>query len=222
MGMFRPWSWHVFRVVVFAFVIFQTNSIAYGQVPVADYEPPTIDHNPSLPAAKSGEAYTILVNVTDNTLVKEVILHYKSPTEDNYRSVTMQNRGEDRFQVVLPPTDVLIPQMEYYIQAVDTAGNAIFRGAPFSPLVLKVAAGVAALGTETNDSQEAVLRGELATGDSSSTPSAGLNWKKILGGLLVVGLIVSLTSTSEPGDPPAPSASPPTVFGTVLIDASAP
>lgn len=224
MVMFHPWLQHVIRVVVYVLLSFQINTIANAQepAPAPDYDPPTIDHDPAIPAATSGEAYTLTLVVTDNTAVKEVILHYKSPTDENYRSVSMQHRGADRYQVVLPPTDIMIPQMNYYIQAEDTAGNTVFRGARFSPLVLEVDVGVMALGAEVNDTQQKNVAIDSELSASSKPSHQGMSWTKILGGVLAVGLIASLVIDS---DEPGSSLPPPTVppaLGTVLIDTAAP
>ena len=199
----------------------------------SDFEPPVIDHTPPLQPANAGEPYAITVIVTDDSGVKEVNLHYKVGAEQPYRVVAMQHRGADRYQAVLPATDVIAPQMEYYVQAVDEAGNAVFRGAQFSPLILLVSAGAApALGAEPNSAPEGVSRGDskpplssepapASDGDDRSLPKP--DWKWIVGGLLVFGLLTAGGGSDDGGNSPAgvgPGAPGPT--GTVVINGPAP
>lgn len=199
------------HTVLLSLFIASNSPIAYGQESTAaqdplsplDFEPPVIEHNPSLPPAQPGEMYTFTIVVTDNNAVKEVNLHYRGSTEETYRSVTMKSLGTGLFQASLLPADLVAPLMQYYIQATDTADNAIFRGAPFSPLVFSVGAGEMTPGVASSDMQAAALRGH-----APAPAGAGLNWKWILGGLLVVGLAAAGgmgDSDRGPDPPPIPT-----------------
>ena len=213
-------------------------SEVYAQTPAnsaeSDFEPPVIDHTPPLQPANAGEPYAITVIVTDDSGVKEVNLHYKVGTEQPYRVVAMQHRGADRYQAVLPAMDVIAPQMEYYVQAMDEAGNTVFRGAKFSPLILLVSAGAApALGAEPNSAPESVSRGDSspplssepapATSDGVDRSLPKPDWKWIVGGLLVFGLLTAGGGSDDGGNSPAgvgPGA--PGSTGTVVINGPAP
>lgn len=198
----------------------------------SDFEPPIVEHTPPSQPANAGEPYAITVVVTDDSAVKEVNLHYKAGAEEQYRIVAMQHRGADRYQAVLPAMDVVAPQMEYYIQAVDESGNAVFRGAKFSPLILLVAAGTApALGSESNVPLETRSRGDVppistepvtvSTDVVKSVPKP--DWKWIVGGVLVFGLLAAGGGGDDGGNT-STGAGPGTASstGTVVINGPAP
>lgn len=100
-----------------------------------DIMPPTIVHTP-LERFPSGMPLRIQARVTDETGVREVVLFYRSAGEGQYRRLPMTNMANSSLYAATLPNDVG-PRIEYYIQAADTAGNAVL-GKLFDPYVVVV------------------------------------------------------------------------------------
>lgn len=91
-------------------------------LPPVDTTPPEILHTP-LTAFPAGMPLRVQALVRDDVAVGEVILLYRSPGDNEYRSVTMlEAPGSDIYSADLPETAG--PRIEYFIQASDAAGNA--------------------------------------------------------------------------------------------------
>src|SRR3569832_1316904 len=86
--------------------------------PAPDVVAPYIQHAPSDQAALAGLPLAILAVITDNVGVQEVILYYRPKGAEEYTRLQMEDIGEDLFSATLFFSDVTIPQIEYYIQAV--------------------------------------------------------------------------------------------------------
>lgn len=105
----------------------------------SDQTAPAIQHEP--PALiLLGESALLEATVSDNRAVKEVLLFYRTVGDDDYLSLTMEPIGESRYRASLPSEEVREPGLEYYIQAIDSAGNIARQGFPFSPLEVIVSA----------------------------------------------------------------------------------
>ena len=212
--------WYVFAV---ALVWGMTGAPVSAQTdiqlaPAGDISPPMIRHTPAKEPAHPGKPVTITATVTDNNGVKQVVLFYRSRGQQNYRPVVMQPTDTDVYSVTIAAQDVTTPNIEYYIQATDIAGNTILRAGELFPLKLTVTDTDTKV-TETDT--EATALGSL-TGPAPATqpPPASLHdaappetrpsaWKWILGAL-AVGAIAALTGGG--GDDPGPAtggAAPP-------------
>ena len=214
-----------FMLVTFLFVQISPAAYAQSEGGVADLEPPEIEHDPtSLAPASAGQPYTLNVVVTDESGVKEVVLHYRIAAEEQFRAINMQHRGANRYQAIIPPSDLVVPQMNYYVQAADNNGNAVFRGAQFSPLTLQVLPGGAALGDESvadASTQAPPVETGITRSADQSIAAVQPNWKWIVGGLVVFGAL--LTAGGGGGDESAGGPSGPAQpQGTIVIRAPSP
>lgn len=213
-----------FTLLTFLFA--QLLPAAYAQTDggAADLEPPTIEHDPTLLApALAGQPYTLNVVVTDESGVKEVVLHYRIAAEEQFRAINMQHRGANRYQAIVPPSDLVVPQMNYYIQAADNNGNAVFRGAQFSPLALQVLPGGAALGDESvaDASPQTPAETGITRSADKSVAVVPPNWKWIVGGLVIVGALLA-GGGGGGGDGAGGPSGPAQPQGTIVIRAPSP
>lgn len=214
------------RFMLLTFLFAQILPAAYAQTDgvAADLEPPTIEHDPTLLApALAGQPYTLNVVVTDESGVKEVVLHYRIAAEEQFRAINMQHRGANRYQAIVPPSDLVVPQMNYYIQAADNNGNAVFRGAQFSPLALQVLPGGAALGDESvaDANSQAPAETGITRSADKSVAAVPTNWKWIVGGLVIVGALLA-GGGGGGGDGAGGPSGPAQPQGTIVIRAPSP
>ena len=107
-------------------------------LPGADLIAPEIKYTPKT-QFKPGELIRIEATVTDNVGVAEVNLFYRSTGDPEYRRVKMAHKDNtDLYWAVLPTNAG--PQVQYYLQASDQAGNILLRGRSFDPLTLTIPA----------------------------------------------------------------------------------
>lgn len=99
---------------------------------------PHIQHEPSTNAAVAGEPLAIEAVITDDVRVEEVFLYYRPEGSEEYAHIPMESSGAALYSAILPREEVTPPQMEYYIQATDPAGNIALRGFSFTPLAVSV------------------------------------------------------------------------------------
>lgn len=213
-----------FTIVLFFFTQILPAAFAQTDDGAADLEPPDIEHDPtSLAPALAGQPYTLNVVVTDESGVKEVVLHYRIAAEEQFRAINMQHRGANRYQAIVPPSDLVVPQMNYYIQAADSNGNAVFRGAQFSPLSLQVLPGGAALGDESvaDASSQAPAEMGITRSADKSIATVQPNWKWIVGGLVIVGALLA-GGGGGGGDSAGGPSGPAQPQGTIVIRAPSP
>lgn len=91
------------------------------EVIIPDVTPPTITHTP-VEAAEVGKPITISAIVTDNVEVQVVHLNYRVVGAVEFTQVAM-TAVDDVYSATIPAESVTLLGIEYYIQAVDTAGN---------------------------------------------------------------------------------------------------
>lgn len=85
----------------------------------------------------AGGSEEITVKVTDDAGIKSVTFYYREVGENTYKHKTMlQIIGSDKYSAVMDHMPG--KGLEYYIQAVDNAGNSTLHGYSFSPLVIDV------------------------------------------------------------------------------------
>lgn len=106
-------------------------------LPSGDLIAPIIKHTPITNKLLVGEKVTIKAMVTDNIGVQRVTVFYRNIGSDNFQRKQMAPEiGSTNYSTTLPKA--VMPGIEYYIQAVDKAGNSILHGHTFSPLVVGV------------------------------------------------------------------------------------
>lgn len=112
--------------------------VAVGAVK-EDIIPPVIDHPPFDQPVVAGTAIRINAIVEDSQSgVREVVFYYRNLGAMTYTMITMTSAGSDVYCALIPAEQVRQPAVEYFIEAVDRAGNTMLRGIQFSPLVIAV------------------------------------------------------------------------------------
>jgi len=120
-------------------------------LPAVDVEAPTITQEKYTDTIDTNKSHTITVTVKDDTAVKQVIVFYRIIGTEKYKSQTMQNiKGSDDYTATISPKQIKPPGIEYYVQALDNAGNSLLHGYSFSPLSVKTVAGSAAVVATTS------------------------------------------------------------------------
>jgi len=129
-------------------VVFLCQALAFMPViyaaqislPSGDLVAPVITQPEYIDQVRPGQDHTVTVQVTDNTGVKLVVLYYRVIGTENYHRITMQKiANTDNYQAVIDAKKIKKPGIEYYIQAMDLAGNTLLHGYSFSPLSVKIA-----------------------------------------------------------------------------------
>jgi hypothetical protein len=218
--------------IVLLFTLIQSlifNPIVYADeqssLPSPDVTAPTVVQTPITQGVKSGGNQEITATVTDDKGVKAVTLFYRSVGDKEYRRKAMMRIiGTDKYNAVI---DNMPEQgLEYYIQAVDFAGNSLLHGYSFSPLVIHAEQDMPEAPPSTTQPMEA----STAKTVEKKTSSSNRTWLWIGLGALVVGALASggngggasggSADGSGGGDIPPPSGKPTT--GTVTVDAPLP
>jgi len=107
-------------------------------LPSGDLVAPQITQEKYVDKVAKNSDHKIQVKVRDNVGVKQVILYYRVIGTENYKTRTMQNaQGSDDYTAVISASEIRPPGIEYYIQAMDFAGNTLLHGYSFSPLSVK-------------------------------------------------------------------------------------
>ncbi len=99
-----------------------------------DVEPPLIEHE-IVSQADSAVRQSFAATVVDDDELDSVSLFYRFEGDPTYSSVLMQRISFSSTYIAHVPTDPsLARNVEYYIQAIDMAGNRTVRGYAFNPL----------------------------------------------------------------------------------------
>jgi hypothetical protein len=147
-------------------------------LPSGDLVAPEISQEQYINTIKKGADHPITVTVTDNVGVKQVTLYYRTIGTEEYQRKSMDNiANTDDYHAMIKSDQIKAPGVEYYVQAMDNAGNTLLHGYSFSPLSVKTTNGDAA--TVASGDTAAILTAEE---ESSNT------WLWIGLGVLVVGL----------------------------------
>lgn len=107
-------------------------------VAVVDDQPPVIVHD-AITAAGEDTPISIQAEVTDPSGVARVILAYRMAHESTFRSVEMTLESGYRYIAEIPSENVEPPNIFYYIEAVDAAGNepAVWKS-PEDPQLIRI------------------------------------------------------------------------------------
>jgi hypothetical protein len=152
-------------------------------LPSGDLIAPVVTQDKYENTVRPGTDHEVEVKVTDNVDVNLVTMFYRTIGKGEYKRLTMQKVGASDFYVVKINADEIVsPGIEYYVQAMDLAGNTVLHGHSFSPLSVKTTNGdtaVAASSTSTS----------LEAEESSSIWSNKWLWIGL--GVVAVGLAAS-------------------------------
>ena len=179
-------------------------------LPSGDLVAPEITQEKYINTVKTGADHQITVTVTDNVGVKQVTLYYRIIGTEEYKRMSMDNIvNTDDYHATLKSDQIKAPGVEYYVQAMDNAGNTLLHGYSFSPLSVKTTNGDAA--TVASGDTAAILASEE---ESSNT------WLWIGLGVLAAGLVAAAGGGGG-GDEPTSGGDVPTT-GTLTITGTTP
>jgi len=195
-------------------IVFLCQALAYAplsnaaqlSLPASDLLAPEISQDKYIDKVKEGADHPITVTVTDNVGVKLVTLYYKTIGTEVYKSMSMSKiANTDDYHVTINADQIPPPGVEYYIQAMDNAGNSVLHGYSFSPLSVKITNG-----DTTN----------VATADTIAiTPpeeKSSKTWLWVGLGVLALGLAAAAGGGGDDGGSVEPTT------GTVSITGSTP
>jgi hypothetical protein len=186
-------------------------------LPSGDLVAPEVSHEVIPDSLEAGSSVQIKATVTDNVGVKSVTLFYRTKGEEEYKRITMNRIGEsNEYAVTLGKQDLVEPGIEYYIQAMDLAGNSLLHGYSFSPLAVNVIAPVAPK-AKASEAVAEEATGETIREEPQAEKKKSKTWLWIVLGAVAVGVIAAAASGGGGGDEP-----PPDTTGTVVITAPAP
>jgi hypothetical protein len=171
-------------------------------LPAGDLVAPKITQEQYVDKVAQGANHNITVTVTDDVGVSQVTLYYRSIGTESYKRQNMDNIvNTDDYHVTINADQIKTPGLEYYVQAMDDAGNTLLHGYSFSPLSVK---------TVTDDTAIASSNSSTAVFEAAESSSIWSNkWLWIGLGVVAVGLAAS---GGGGGSDPAP---PPTATLTV-------
>jgi len=208
--MIKPISLKIFAIFIcYALAYSPFINAAQLSLPSGDLIAPEITQSDYAGTVTEGKDYAVSVKVTDNIAVKQVVLYYRATGTEQYQRKLMQNMsGTDNYRVSIQADEISKPGIEYYIQAVDNAGNSLLHGYSFSPLSVKMLPDGDALADNTTAVSE-IAAAESAADDGSIFTN---KWFWIGVGVLVAGAAASSSGGGGGGTPTA----------TLTIDAGEP
>ena len=128
-------------------VIFLCHALSYAplvnadqlSLPSGDLIAPVVTQDKYENTVRPGTDHEVEVKVTDNVEVNLVTMFYRTIGKGEYKRLTMQKVGtSDLYVVKIDADEIVSPGIEYYIQAMDLAGNTVLHGHSFSPLSVKL------------------------------------------------------------------------------------
>lgn len=181
--------------------------------PKADVTPPKIEHEPAAESVTGTEPVTLTATVKDDSGVKEVTLFSRSGGEGDFKPTPMKDVGDGRYEATIQADGLAQPNLEYYIQAVDGAGNTVLRAGKFFPLKIAVVPQVG--GGEV-----------LSTAEGEGAPQEEKKsyWGWVLGAV-AIGALAALAGGDDGGSAPPPDGGPGgggATTGTLTVTAPAP
>lgn len=157
-------------------------SLFPAQAVLADTKAPFIVHELVRESLPEGSSYKVFATVTDDSVVTQVRLHYRVAGESpQFKTKNMIEESSGNYAATLSANDIIQPGVEYYITALDSAGNSQSRGFAFEPLSINVIAPA------------------VSTAATSETTPAGKSNKTlwyILGGVAIAGIIAAASGGS--------------------------
>ncbi|MBI4715666.1 MAG: hypothetical protein HY760_07005 [Nitrospirae bacterium] len=127
-------------IIIYVLVITLTGLPALAPSPhaqTADTTPPIVRHTPPV-QVQAGSPVTIHAKIRDAGDIAWVNLWYREKGAASYQKVTMRSMSGGEFEATLPSPAKGIKALEYFIEAVDMAGNEGFDGTRGVPYLLTI------------------------------------------------------------------------------------
>lgn len=176
------------------------------------------EHEP-VQTARAGQPLELEVFVPADMPVFRVVAHHRRFGEDDYVRVEMEPTSATRFVVEVPAKQVRTSQIDYYIEALDRAGEVIdSAGSKNSPLDTTVlgSSDVADSGTgDPVETRQTEVDDDPVVDDDGSSPAQRVY--VMLGGGSGVGFLPGGTPTAHPTRPVSSGLAP--AFGHGMLDA---
>ncbi len=187
-----------------------------------EFSAPVIQHTPPHLPIRSGEPLTITATITSKNGLKEALLFYTSGEGkgDVYKSIRMEESGENLYKGVIPAGEIAKPQIKYYFKATDKMDNMTMRGFP-TPIVASVsdsAEGGGPLMAEGNQIGSEGAGGSGETAVSAEKPWYKKWWVWGVAGAVILGAAAAGGGGGGGGGTGAGSPAP----GTVTISGKTP
>lgn len=113
---------------------------------------PEVEQKNYVDTVTNGSNHEVIVTVTDNNKVKQVLLYYRAIGTKEYKYKTMRNDIlKDDYAATISSDEISSIGIEYYIQAKDLSGNTILHGYSFSPLSVKTVSSDSVKTASTDD-----------------------------------------------------------------------
>ncbi|HED33560.1 MAG TPA: hypothetical protein ENJ08_04975 [Gammaproteobacteria bacterium] len=179
------------KILFKSFVVFICNILVCSQLlnaaqlslPSGDLIAPEIVQPEYLSTVIEGNSHVVSVNVTDNVAVKQVVLYYRTIGDESYQRKLMKNSSNsEKYQASISADEIKKPGIEYYVQAMDTAGNTLLHGYSFSPLSVRTVSDGEAPVNSQNAADMASAEAEASDGSIFTN-----KWFWIGVGVLVAG-----------------------------------
>ncbi len=142
---------------------------------------PAISQPEYMDTVTEGNDHLVIVSVTDNAAIKQVVLYYRIIGAEKFIQLSMNHiKNTSEYQASIAAKNIKKSGIEYYIKAMDSSENASFHGHAFSPLSVKLI---------SNTPAEPVISKELASNVTMSEESSIFSnkWFWIGIGVLVAG-----------------------------------
>jgi hypothetical protein len=174
-------------------------------LPSGDLIAPEVSHEVIPGSLEAGSSVQIKATVTDNVGVKSVTLFYRTKGTNEYKRAAMNRIDDtDEYATTLGKDDLVSPGIEYYIQAMDLAGNSVLQGYSFSPLSVSVVPPAAPKAKEAESvAEKAPPSGETIREEPVTEKKKSKTWLWIALGVLAVGVIAAAAGgggSSDGGD----------------------
>ena len=167
-----------------------------------DIAPPTIEHEPSTRGITEGEAARISAKVVDvDTGIQSVSLFFRTKGATQYNRLPMESKaGSSEYIAEIPERYVQGNGVEYYIEAVDAAGNKILRGVNFSPLFIAIGQNTGATEDTAGATGDQAFPSPSEAMSSAEEDSNKKTWWYVAGGVVATGLVLAITSGGDKKD----------------------
>lgn len=170
-----------------ATIIIVCNALAYApllradqlSLPTGDLIAPEITQDKYEETVSPGSDHAVTVKVTDNIGVQQVTLYYRVIGQGDYKRRNMKQLDHsDNYTAEIYANEFDGLGIEYYIQAMDHAGNTLLHGHSFSPLSVKVS-------TAASEEQIADSGVEEPIASKAGAKEGTNYWWWVLGAILV-------------------------------------
>ncbi|MBL4865628.1 MAG: hypothetical protein JKY67_04550 [Pseudomonadales bacterium] len=138
-----------FFVVVFVGAVWACSNVWQSTASAAelDIDAPMLLHDEIVTPFEAGKDVVVSTLVTDDIGIASVTVYFKLLSEEKYRHLPMTRiTNTDSYKALIPAIALSKPGHEhntlwvdYYIVAIDLAGNAVMRGYAIAPLRLSIA-----------------------------------------------------------------------------------